>query len=98
MQELSQERVYELPSPMQPQMTLMCAWQTSGMPIFNHQHPRSTISSVDQILEWKMLARWQLCIEQSMVEKRAEGILETTLDHACISSILLHVLLILMFG
>ena len=33
-----------------------------------------------------------------MVEKQAEEISETTLDHACISSILLHVLLILMFG
>ena len=31
-------------------------------------------------------------------EKQAEEISETTLDHACISSILLHVLLILMFG
>ena len=30
--------------------------------------------------------------------KQVEEISETTLDHACISSILLHVLLILMFG
>ena len=30
--------------------------------------------------------------------KRAEEISETTLDHACISSISPHVLLILMFG
>ena len=45
-------------------MTLVCAWQTSGMPIFNPQHPRSIKSSVDQSLEWKMLARWQSCIEQ----------------------------------
>ena len=34
---------------------------------------------------------------QSMVEKQAEEITEITLDHACISSILLHVQLILMF-
>ena len=27
------------------------------------RHPRSTTSSVDQSLEWKMLARWQSCIE-----------------------------------
>ena len=66
-------------------MTLMCAWQTSGMPVFNPQHPKSTISSVDQSLEWKMLARWQSCIEQFMVEKRVEEISGTTLDHACIS-------------
>ena len=33
-----------------------------------------------------------------MVEKRVEEISGTTLDHACISSISLHVLLILMFG
>ena len=69
MQELSQERVYELPSPIQPKMNLICAWQTSGMPMFNPQHPKSTISSVDQSLEWKTLARWLSCIEQSMVEK-----------------------------
>ena len=50
-------------------LTLMCPWQTSGMPIFNHQHPKSIISSVDQSLEWKMLARLQSCIEQSMVAK-----------------------------
>ena len=79
-------------------MTLMCAWPTSGMPIFIHQHPRSTTSSVDQSLEWKMLARWQSCIEQFMVERQAEEIPETTLDHAWNSSISLHVLLILMFG
>ena len=53
-------------------MTLMCAWQTSGMPIFSHQHPRSTTSSVDQSLEWKMLARWQSCIEQFMVARPVE--------------------------
>ena len=46
----------------------------------------------------EMLARWQSCIEQYMVEKQADEISETTLDHACISSILLHVLLILIFG
>ena len=79
-------------------MTLMCAWQTSEMPIFNCQHPKSIISSVDQSLEWKMLARWLSRIEQSMVEKQVEETSETTLDHACILSILLHVLLILMFG
>ena len=79
-------------------MTLMCAWQISGMPIFNPQHPKSTISSVDQSLEWKMSARWQSRIGQSMVEKHAEEFSETTLDHACISSISLYVLLILMFG
>ena len=62
-------------------MTLMYAWQTSGMPIFNHQHPKSITLSVDQSLEWKMLARWQSCIEQSMVEKRAEEISETPLDY-----------------
>ena len=79
-------------------MTLMCAWQTSGMPIFNPQHPKSTISSVDQSLERKMLASWQSCMEKFMVEKQAEEISGTNLDHACISSISLHVLLILMFG
>ena len=79
-------------------MTLMCAWQKSGMPIFNPKHPKNTTSYVDQSLEWKMLARWQSCIEQSMMGKRVEEISETTLDHACISSISLHVLLILMFG
>ena len=73
-------------------------WQTSEMPTFSHQHPKRITSSVDQRLEWKMLARWISCIWQSMVEKQAEEISETTLDHACISSILLHVLLILMFG
>ena len=79
-------------------MDLMCAWQTSEMPTFSHQHPKNIISSEDQSLEWKMLAWWLSCIEQSMVEKRVEEISETTLDHACISSISLHVLLILMFG
>ena len=49
-------------------MTLMCAWQTSGMPIFNHQHPKSITLSVEQSLEWKMLAKWLSCIELSMVE------------------------------
>ena len=65
-----------------------------------HQSPtsKSITLSVDQSLEWRMLARWQSCIEQSMVEKRAEEISGTTLDHACISSISLHVLLIMMFG
>ena len=29
-------------------MDLMCAWQTSGMPTFSHQHPKSITSSVDQ--------------------------------------------------
>ena len=67
-------------------MILMCAWQTSEMPTFNHQHPKSIISPVDQSLKWKMLARWLSCIEQSMVEKQVEEISETTLDHACISS------------
>ena len=76
----------------------MRAWQTSGMPIFNPQHPKSTISSVDQSLEWKMLAKWQSCKGQCLVEKQVEEIPETTLDHACISSISLHVLLSLMFG
>ena len=59
---------------------------------------QSITLSVDQSLEWKMLARWLSCIEQSMVEKQVEEISETTIDHACMSSILLHVLLILMFG
>ena len=86
MQELSQERVYELHSAMQPLMTFMCTWETSGMPICNHQHPRSTTSSVDQSLEWKMLAGWQSCIEQFMVERPAEEISGTTLDHAWNSS------------
>ena len=54
-------------------------------------------SSVDQSLEWKMLARWQSCIEQFMVERPAEEISGTTLDNAWNSSITLHVLLILMF-
>ena len=45
-----------------------------------------------------MLARWQSCIEQSMVEKLTEAISENTLDHAYILSISHHVLLILMFG
>ena len=79
-------------------MTLMCAWQTSGMPIYNHQHPRSTTSSVDQSLEWKMLARWQSRIEQFMVGTPAEETSETMLDHAWNSSISLHVLLILMLN
>ena len=79
-------------------MTLMCVWQTSEMPTFSHQHLKNITSSVDQNLEWKMLARWLSCIGQSMVEKQAEEISETILDHACISSILLHVLLLLMFG
>ena len=79
-------------------MIMMCAWQISEMPTLSHQHPKRIISSVDQSLEWNMLARWLSCIEQSMVGKGAEEISETTLDHACISSILLHVLLILMFG
>ena len=79
-------------------MDLMCAWQTSEMPTLSHQHPKSITSSVDQSLEWKMLARWLSCTGQSMVEKQAEEISETTLDHACISSILVHVLLILIFG
>ena len=98
MQELSQEKVFELPSPMQPYMTLMCAWQTSGMPIYNHQHHRSTTLSVDQSLEWKTLARWQSCIQQFMVGRPVEETSETTLDHAWNSSISHHVLLILMFG
>ena len=76
-------------------MNLMCAWQTSEMPTFSHQHSKSITSSVDQSLEWKMLARWLSCTGQSMVEKQAEEISETTLDHACISSILLHIQLIL---
>ena len=42
-------------------MDLMCAWQTSEMPTFSHQHPQSITSSVDQSLEWKMLARWLSC-------------------------------------
>ena len=67
-------------------MTLMCAWQTSGMPIFSLQHPRSTTSSVDQSLEWKMLARWQSCIEQFMVGRPAEETSGTTIDHASNSS------------
>ena len=54
-------------------------------------------SSVDQSLEWKMLAWWQSCIEQFMVERPAEEISGTTLDNAWNSSITLHVLLILMF-
>ena len=76
----------------------MCAWQTSEMPTFSHQHPKSISSSVDQSLEWKMLTRWLPCTGQTMVEIQVEEISETTLDHACISSILLHVQLILMFG
>ena len=48
--------------------------------------------------EFKMLARWLSCTGQSMVVKQAEEISETTLDHACISSILLHVQVVLMFG
>ena len=68
-------------------MTLMCAWQTSGMPIFNHQCPKSITLSVDQSLEWRMLARWQSSIEQSMVEKQVEEISETTLGQECLSSV-----------
>ena len=77
---------------------LMCAWQTSGMPIYNHQHLRSTTLSVDQSLGWKMLARWQSCIEQFMVGRPVEENSGTTLDHAWNSSMSHHVLLILMFG
>ena len=49
--------------------------------IWIFQHPKSITSSVDQSLEWKMLARWLSCAGQSMVEKRVEEISETTLDH-----------------
>ena len=83
MQELSQEKVCELPSPMQPLKDLMCAWQTSEMPTFSHQHPKSITLSVDQSLEWKMLAKWLSCTGQSMVEKQVEETSETNLDHAC---------------
>ena len=41
------------------------------------------------------VGRWLSCTAQSMVVKQVEEISETTLDHACISSILLHVQLIL---
>ena len=76
----------------------MCAWQTSEMCTFRHQHPKSITLSVGQSLEWKMLAKWLSCTGQSMVEKQVEEISETTLDHACNSSIVLPVQLILMFG
>ena len=79
-------------------MNLMCAWKTSEMPTFSHQHPKSIISSVDQNLEWEMLAKWLSCTAQSMVEKQAGETSETTSDHACNSPILLNVQLILMFG
>ena len=48
--------------------------------------------------EWKMLARWQSCIEQFMVGRPVEETSGTTLDHAWNSSISHHVQLILMFG
>ena len=79
-------------------MDLMCAWQTSEMPTFSHQHPKSITLSVDQNLEWKMLAKWLSCTGQSMVEKQVEETSETTLDHACNSSILFPVQLTLMYG
>ena len=74
----------------------MCEWLTSEMPTFSDQCHKTITSSVDQSLEWKMLARWLSCIVQSMLEKRVEEISETTLEHACISSILLHLQLVLM--
>ena len=46
--------------------------------LYSHQHPRSTTSSVDQSLEWKMLARWQSCIEQFMVGRPVEETSGTT--------------------
>ena len=49
-------------------------------------------------LEWKMLARWQSCIEQFMLGRVVEETSGTTLDHAWNSSISHNVLLILMFG
>ena len=79
-------------------MDLMCAWQTSEMPTFSHEHPKSITLSVDQSLEWKMLSKWLSCTGQSMVGKQVEEISKTTLDHACNSSIILPVQLDLMFG
>ena len=79
-------------------MNLICAWQTSEMPTFSHQHPKCITSSVDQNLEWNTLAKWLSCTGQSMVVKEAGETSETTLDHACISSILCHIQLTLMFG
>ena len=79
-------------------MDLMYAWQTSEMHIFSHQHPKSITAYVDQSLEWKMLAKWLACTGQSMVEKQVEEISEAILDHACNSSIIPPVKLILMFG
>ena len=55
---------------MQPLMDLMCAWQTSEMHTFSHQHPKSIILSVGQSLGWKMLVKWLSCTGQSMVEKQ----------------------------
>ena len=78
-------------------MDLMCAWQTSEMPTFSHQCSKSITLSVGQSLEWKMLAKWLSCTGQSMEEKQVEEISETTLDHACNSSILLPVQPTLMF-
>ena len=94
MQELSQERVFELHSPVQPSMDLMCTWETSEMPTFSHQHPKSITLSVDQSLECKTLPKWLSCTGQSMVENQVEKTSETIFDHACDSSILLPVQLI----
>ena len=90
--------MFELHSPMQPEMNLMCAWQTSEMHTFSHQHPKIIILSMGQSLEWKMLVKWISSTGQSMVEKQVEEISETTFDHACNSSTLLHAQLTLMFG
>ena len=61
----------------------MCAWQTSEIHTFSHQHLKSIILSVGQSLEWKMLVKWLSCTGQSMVEKQVEEISETIFDHAC---------------
>ena len=74
----------------------MCAWQTSEIPTFSHPHPKSKTLSVDQSMEWKMMAKWLSCTGQCVVEKQVEETSETILDHACNSSILLPVQLILM--